>query len=140
MPYISQVAIGQREKLSVFGSDYPTHDGTGVRDYIHVVDLAIGHVKAVGAMHKLTGAKAINLGTGQGYSVLDMVNAFIEQTGQAVPYELVPRRPGDVAACYANPEAAADFLSWKADRDLDAMIIDTWRWQQNNPLGFSKNS
>ncbi len=137
MPYISQVAIGQREKLSVFGSDYHTPDGTGVRDYIHVVDLAIGHVKALQAMPKLAGAKAINLGTGQGYSVLDMVQAFVEQTGQAVPYELVDRRPGDVAACYANPLEAADFLSWKAEKGLSDMMLDTWRWQQQNPEGFA---
>ncbi len=137
MPYISQVAIGQREKLSVFGSDYQTPDGTGVRDYIHVVDLAIGHVKALQAMPKLAGAKAINLGTGQGYSVLDMVQAFVEQTGQAVPYELVDRRPGDVAACYANPLEAADFLSWKAEKGLSDMMLDTWRWQQQNPEGFA---
>ena len=136
MPYISQVAIGQREKLSIFGSDYNTPDGTGVRDYIHVVDLAMGHVKALQAMEKLEGAKAINLGTGQGYSVLDMVKAFIEQTGQKVPYELVDRRPGDVAACYANPEEAASFLQWRASKNLADMMLDTWRWQQNNPKGF----
>lgn len=137
MPYISQVAIGQREKLSVFGSDYNTPDGTGVRDYIHVVDLAVGHLKALQAMPKLEGAKAINLGTGQGYSVLDMVQAFVEQTGQAVPYELVDRRPGDVAACYANPVEAAQFLSWKAEKGLPEMMLDTWRWQQQNPKGFA---
>ena len=137
MPYISQVAIGQREKLSVFGCDYNTPDGTGVRDYIHVVDLAIGHVKALQAMAKLKGAKAINLGTGQGYSVLDMVKSFVEQTGQAVPYELVARRPGDVAACYANPAEAASFLHWKAEKTLNDMMLDTWRWQQNNPEGFA---
>ena len=137
MPYISQVAIGQREKLSVFGDDYPTHDGTGVRDYIHVVDLAKGHVKALQAMDKINGAKAINLGTGQGYSVLDMVRAFEQATGQQVPFEVAARRPGDVASCYANPTLAEEFLDWRAGLGLDDMMRDTWRWQSANPHGYA---
>ncbi len=137
MPYISQVAIGQREQLSVFGSDYDTPDGTGVRDYIHVVDLAKGHVKALEAMNKVEDCTAVNLGTGQGYSVLEMVNAFTSQTGQKVPYELVDRRPGDIATCYADPKFAQDFLGWKAEKGLDEMMKDTWAWQEKNPNGFS---
>jgi len=136
MPYIAQVAVGLREKLSVFGSDYDTPDGTGVRDYIHVVDLAKGHVKALQAMQKVAGAKAINLGTGQGYSVLEMVKAFIEQTGQDVPYELVSRRPGDIASCYASTDEAASFLDWRAEKGLNEMMADTWRWQSANPKGY----
>ena len=140
MPYLSQVAIGKLPILSVFGNDYPTHDGTGVRDYIHVVDLAYGHIKALDYLlaqsQDASLCEAINLGTGNGYSVLDMVNTFSEVTGQAVPYRLVDRRPGDVAACYADPSLAQEKLHWKAEHDLRQMMADTWRWQSNNPEGY----
>jgi UDP-glucose 4-epimerase len=136
MPYISQVAVGKLEKLSVFGSDYPTKDGTGVRDYIHVVDLALGHVKAVEKLADNPGAVAYNLGTGQGYSVLDMVKAFEKGSGQSVPYQLVDRRPGDIAECYADPAFALQELGWKAERGLEQMTADTWRWQSQNPNGY----
>lgn len=140
MPFLSQVAIGKLPILSVFGNDYPTHDGTGVRDYIHVVDLAQGHIKALQylmAQEQDTGiCDAINLGTGNGYSVLDMINTFSRETGQEVPYKITPRRPGDVAACYADPSLATDKLKWKAQRDLPQMMADTWRWQSNNPNGY----
>ncbi len=140
MPYLSQVAIGKLPILSVFGNDYPTHDGTGVRDYIHVVDLAQGHIKALEYLmshSKDTGiCDAINLGTGNGYSVLDMVSTFIRETGQQVPYKITPRRPGDVAACYADPSLAAEKLKWKAERGLPQMLADTWRWQSDNPEGY----
>ncbi|MGR8930160.1 MAG: UDP-glucose 4-epimerase GalE [Gammaproteobacteria bacterium] len=141
MPYLSQVAIGKLPILSVFGNDYATHDGTGVRDYIHVVDLAQGHIKALDyllAKPKDAGiCDAVNLGTGNGYSVLDMINTFTRETGQDVPYKITPRRPGDVAACYADPSLAAAKLQWKAKRDLAQMMADTWRWQSNNPEGYS---
>ncbi|MFK0574043.1 UDP-glucose 4-epimerase GalE, partial [Endozoicomonas sp.] len=127
MPYISQVAIGKLEKLSVFGNDYPTHDGTGVRDYIHVVDLAIGHVRAIEKLQKTTGAHAWNLGVGNGYSVLEMVAAFEKASGQPVPYKIAPRRSGDIAACYANPEKALKELGWKAEKGLEEMVADSWR-------------
>ena len=140
MPFLSQVAIGKRPVLSVFGNDYPTHDGTGVRDYIHVVDLAQGHIKALEylmAQSEDAGiCDAINLGTGNGYSVLDMINTFSRETGQQVPYRITPRRPGDVAACYADPCMASEKLKWRAERDLAQMMIDTWRWQSNNPNGY----
>jgi UDP-glucose 4-epimerase len=136
MPYITQVAIGQREQLQVFGSDYKTPDGTGVRDYIHVVDLSQGHVKALEAMAKITGAEAINLGTGQGYSVLDMVKAFERVNAVAIPYSLVERRPGDIASCYANATKAEQLLGWKAAKNLDDMMRDAWRWQSSNPEGY----
>lgn len=137
MPFISQVAIGKREKLNVYGSDYPTVDGTGVRDYIHVVDLAKGHLKAVQAMERgMPGVTAINLGTGQGYSVLEMVTAFEKQNNVSVAYELVPRREGDVAACYANANKAAELLGWQAELDADCMVKDSWNWQINNPDGY----
>ncbi len=140
MPYLSQVAIGKLPVLSVFGNDYPTHDGTGVRDYIHVVDLAQGHIKALQYLLKQDVADGLcepfNLGTGNGYSVLDMVNTFSQVTGQAVTYKITPRRPGDVAACYAAPGLAKDILHWTAKRDLQQMMIDTWRWQSSNPNGF----
>jgi len=140
MPYLSQVAIKKLPILSVFGDDYPTHDGTGVRDYIHVVDLAQGHIKALEYLmshSKDTGiCDAINLGTGNGYSVLDMINTFVRETGQEVPYKITTRRPGDVAACYADPSLAAEKLKWKAQRDLAQMMADTWRWQSNNPVGY----
>lgn len=137
MPYISQVAVGQREFLSVFGDDYDTIDGTGVRDYIHVVDLAKGHVKALQAMSKIEGAKAVNLGTGNGYSVLQMVQSFAKVNGVEVPYKIAPRREGDVASCYANAHLAGSLLGWQAEKTLDDMMQDTWRWQSQNPKGFA---
>jgi UDP-glucose 4-epimerase len=140
MPYISQVAVGKLEQLSVFGNDYATIDGTGVRDYIHVVDLAKGHLKALESLQSdrfLEGAcTAYNLGTGKGYSVLEMVNTFSEVTGKAVKYNIVSRRPGDIAQCYANPGKAEQELGWKAEKNLQEMILDTWRWQEQNPQGF----
>ncbi len=136
MPYISQVAIGKLQKLSVFGNDYDTHDGTGVRDYIHVVDLAKGHVKAVEYAMKHPGAEAINLGTGTGYSVLDLVNAFQNVNGVPVPYVIAPRRAGDIATCYADPSKAKELLNWTAELDVNDMCRDTWRWQKQNPNGF----
>ena len=131
MPYVAQVATGQREKLSVFGGDYPTPDGTGVRDYIHVVDLAEGHVAALNYLTREKGLLTVNLGTGCGYSVLDMVRAFEKASGRPIPYALVARRPGDVAACYADPALATKLLGWQAKRDIDDMCRDAWRWQQN---------
>lgn len=138
MPYISQVAVGKLEKLGVFGNDYDTPDGTGVRDYIHVVDLAIGHVKAINYIFTNPGLDVINLGTGQGYSVLDMVKAFSKACGKEIPYEIKPRREGDIAMCYADPSKAAKVLGWKAERGLDEMCEDTWRWQSQNPGGYEK--
>ena len=136
MPYISQVAIGKLEKLGVFGNDYNTHDGTGVRDYIHVVDLAIGHVKAINYIFTNPGLDVINLGTGTGYSVLDMVKAFSKACGKEIPYEIKPRRAGDIDMCYADPSKALKVLGWKAERGLDEMCEDTWRWQSQNPNGY----
>lgn len=138
MPYISQVAVGKLEKLGVFGNDYDTPDGTGVRDYIHVVDLAIGHVKAINYIFTNPGLDVINLGTGQGYSVLDMVKAFSRACGKEIPYEIKPRREGDIAMCYADPSKAARVLGWKAERGLDEMCEDTWRWQSQNPGGYEE--
>lgn len=138
MPYISQVAVGKLEKLGVFGDDYDTPDGTGVRDYIHVVDLAIGHVKAINYIFTNPGLDVINLGTGQGYSVLDMVKAFSKACGRDIPYEIKPRRAGDIAMCYADPSKALRVLGWKAQRGLDEMCEDTWRWQSQNPNGYEK--
>ena len=137
MPYIAQVAVGKREKLGVFGDDYDTPDGTGVRDYIHVVDLAIGHVKAVNYILTNPGLDVINLGTGKGYSVLDMVKAFSKACGRDLPYEIKPRRAGDVAICYADPSKAERVLGWKAERGLDEMCQDSWRWQSQNPNGYN---
>jgi len=141
MPYLSQVAIGKLPILSVFGNDYPTHDGTGVRDYIHVVDLARGHIKALQYLLTQTGSdgvcEAFNLGTGNGYSVLDMVNTFSRVTGQSVPYKMAPRRSGDVAACFADPALAKAKLGWAAQYDLAKMMADTWRWQSENPDGYN---
>jgi UDP-glucose 4-epimerase len=136
MPYIAQVAVGKRARLQVFGNDYDTADGTGVRDYLHVVDLAEGHVAAL--RHLLGGARSltVNLGTGRGSSVLELVHAFERASGRPVPYEIVARRPGDVAACYADPALAERTIGWKATRDLDRMCADTWRWQAANPNGF----
>lgn len=136
MPYISQVAVGKRECLSVFGDDYATPDGTGVRDYIHVVDLAKGHVAALNKLDQEVGVTAINLGTGNGYSVLDMVKAFSKACGKEVPYQIVARREGDAATCYADPSHARAFLGWQAELDLDDMTNDTWRWQSQNPNGY----
>ncbi|AOJ09097.1 UDP-glucose 4-epimerase GalE [Burkholderia mayonis] len=136
MPYVAQVAVGKLEKLRVFGNDYPTPDGTGVRDYIHVVDLARGHIAALDALEQRDASLTVNLGTGRGYSVLEVVRAFEKASGRPVPYELVARRPGDVAECYANPAAAAETIGWQAEYDLDRMCADHWRWQENNPRGF----
>lgn len=138
MPFIAQVAVGRRDVLHVFGNDYPTVDGTGVRDYIHVVDLAIGHCRALDYAATHTGTETFNLGTGQGYSVLEMVHAFEAATGRKVPYQIDPRRPGDVAICYADPAKAKSQLGWEATRDLQTMCADTWRWQSQNPDGFRK--
>jgi len=135
MPYVAQVAVGRREKLSIWGGDYPTPDGTGVRDFIHVVDLATGHLAALQA---LTGPQcfAVNLGTGNGYSVLDVVKAYEKAAGKPIPYTIAARRPGDIASCYADPAEARRKLGWEAKLGLDAMCADSWRWQQNNPNGF----
>mmetsp|Transcript_949 Transcript_949/g.1768 ORF Transcript_949/g.1768 Transcript_949/m.1768 type:complete len:347 (-) Transcript_949:324-1364(-) len=136
MPYIAQVAVGRREFLSVFGSDYPTHDGTGVRDYIHVVDLAKGHTAALKKLESNPGCVAVNLGTGNGVSVLDIVKAFSKAAGFELKYKLVDRRPGDVAALYADPKFAESFLGWKAELGIEEMCSDTWRWQKGNPNGY----
>ncbi|EKO3412513.1 UDP-glucose 4-epimerase GalE [Vibrio fluvialis] len=136
MPFISQVAVGRREFLSVFGSDYPTKDGTGVRDYIHVMDLADGHIAALKKVGEKAGLHVYNLGTGNGYSVLEMVKAFEAASDKAVPYQLVERRPGDIAECWADPAKAQQELGWKATRTLEEMAQDTWRWQSNNPQGY----
>lgn len=137
MPYVAQVAVGRRERLQVFGSDYPTPDGTGVRDYIHVTDLAEGHVAAVRYLVDLNRSITVNLGTGRGYSVLEVVRAFERASGRTIPYDIVPRRNGDVAACYADPALARQQLGWQATRDLDTMCADSWRWQQANPQGYA---
>ncbi|UCV05422.1 UDP-glucose 4-epimerase GalE [Dechloromonas denitrificans] len=136
LPYVSQVAVGRLPELRIFGNDYPTPDGTGVRDYIHVVDLAQAHVAALNALPSRAGLLAVNIGTGQGYSVLDMVSAFARASGQAVPYRIDGRRPGDIAACYADPSLAAASLGWQATRDIATMCRDAWNWQQNNPRGY----
>ena len=136
MPYISQVAIGKRDHLSVYGNDYPTHDGTGVRDYIHVVDLARGHVAAIDFAAKHKGTEIINLGTGVGYSVLDIVKSFERVNGITIPYVITARRPGDIAECYANPDKAFRLLGWKAEKNIDDMCRDTWNWQKKNPNGY----
>jgi len=137
MPYIAQVAVGRRSHLNVFGGDYPTPDGTGVRDYIHVVDLARGHVAALGRLQKTAGVQTWNLGTGRGVSVLDMVRAFEAASGRAIPYRIVERRAGDVAQCWADPSCAARDLDWRAEYDLTRMCADAWRWQQGNPEGYA---
>jgi UDP-glucose 4-epimerase len=139
LPFIAQVAIGRRDYLNVWGNDYPTPDGTGVRDYIHVVDLALGHLKALHALEQLKKndeCLTVNLGTGTGYSVLDIVRAFEQASGRSVPYKVAPRRPGDIASCYADPQRAVDLLGWRAERGLSAMCADSWRWQSGNPNGF----
>jgi len=137
MPYVAQVAVGKLERLRIFGSDYATPDGTGVRDYIHVVDLARGHIAAIDALEALDSSFTVNLGTGQGYSVLDVVKAFESASGKPVPYELVARRPGDIAECYADPAAAEKLLGWRAQHGIERMCADHWRWQSQNPKGFA---
>lgn len=136
MPYITQVAIGKREMLQVFGDDYNTHDGTGVRDYIHVVDLVKGHLKALEYLDGNEGVETFNLGTGTGYSVLDLINNFKKVTSSNIPYKIVERRPGDIGVCYANPEKAKKLLGWQAERNLEEMCQDSWKWQSENPDGF----
>jgi len=137
MPYVTQVAVGKRKRLSVFGSDYPTHDGTGVRDYIHVTDLAKGHLKALEHLEHESGAEAYNLGTGQGSSVLDVIKTFEKVTGKNIPYELTDRRPGDAAVCYADPEKAKNVLGWETEKNLEDMCRDAWNWQMKNPDGYA---
>ena len=138
MPFIAQVAVGRREKLSVFGNDYDTPDGTGVRDYIHVVDLAKGHVAAIRYAVENHGCEVFNLGTGVGYSVLDMVKAFETANGVKIPYAIVDRRPGDLATCYADPAKSREVLGWKAEKTLEDMCRDSWNWQKNNPMGYGE--
>ncbi|MDR4247569.1 GDP-mannose 4,6-dehydratase, partial [Bacillus cereus] len=135
-PYVTQVAVGKLKELSVFGNDYPTKDGTGVRDYIHVVDLANGHVKALEKVLSTTGVDAYNLGTGMGYSVLEMVEAFEKVSGKKVPYKITERRPGDVAVCFADASKAKRELGWEATRGLEEMCADSWKWQSNNKNGY----
>jgi len=137
VPFVAQVAIGKRPALAVYGADYPTRDGTGVRDYIHVVDLALGHLKALDALQRGPGVLTVNLGTGNGYSVLEVVRAYETASGRPVPYKIAPRRPGDIAQCYADPALAAQLLGWKAGRGLAEMCVDSWRWQSTNPSGYS---
>ena len=136
MPYISQVAIGKLERLRIFGNDYATHDGTGVRDYIHVNDLAKGHIKALDKVLLTSGMDTYNLGTGQGYSVLEMIEAFKKASGKEIPYSLEARRPGDIAICYANTSKAREQLNWVAVKGIEEMCVDAWRWQLNNPNGY----
>lgn len=136
LPYVAQVAVGRREKLGVFGNDYPTPDGTGVRDYIHVVDLADGHLAALDKLAYQAGIHVFNLGTGQGHSVLDMLHAFETVAKRPIPYEIKPRRAGDIAECYADPACAKATLGWSAKKDLQTMVEDTWRWQSKNPNGY----
>lgn len=136
MPFVTQVAVGKRKKLSIFGGDWPTHDGTGVRDYIHVQDLARGHVRAIEYLLNQKQSLTVNLGAGKGYSVLDLVRAFEKASGQKIPYQIVERRSGDIAAFYADASLAHELLDWRVEFDLDAMCRDSWRWQSNNPNGF----
>lgn len=136
LPFVAQVAVGRREKLGVFGDDYPTTDGTGVRDYIHVIDLADGHLAALNKVGQQAGLHIFNLGTGQGNSVLEMVAAFEKAAQRPIPYEIKPRRAGDIAECWADPTYAEQVLGWKATRSLETMVVDTWRWQSNNPNGY----
>lgn len=138
MPFVAQVAVGRRDRLAVFGDDYATPDGTGVRDYIHVMDLAEGHVAALRYVARGPGLLTVNLGTGTGASVLDMVRAFEAASGRDIPYDIVARRPGDIAACWADPALAEQLLGWKAHRSLEAMCADTWRWQSQNPQGYGE--
>jgi UDP-glucose 4-epimerase len=136
LPYVAQVASGKLEKVHVFGNDYDTPDGTGIRDYIHVVDLAKGHVKAIEGMEKLDGVNVFNLGTGHGYSVLDIIKAFSKACGKDLPYVIDPRRPGDIAVCYSDPAKARDVLGWTAGKNLEDMCRDGWNWQSKNPDGY----
>ena len=136
LPYVAQVAVGRLKELSVFGNDYPTPDGTGIRDYIHVVDLAVGHLRAIEKLAEKPGFKVYNLGTGNGYSVLQIVKAFEAASGRKVPYVIKPRRPGDIAECWADPSLAAKELHWKAERGIEKMCEDLWRWQSMNPYGY----
>ncbi len=136
VPYIAQVAIGKLDKLCVFANDYPPPDGTGIRDYIHVVDLALGHLKALDKLASNPGVVTYNLGTGRGYSVLEVISAFEKACGKTIPYEVIERRPGDIASCYADPSKAQDDTGWSADRGIDEMCADTWRWQSRNPNGY----
>lgn len=136
MPYITKVAVGELKELSVFGNDYDTIDGTGVRDYIHVVDIAIGHIRALEKLETNSGLVTYNLGTGNGFSVLQLVKAFSKASGKEIPYKIAPRRAGDVAICYADPSKANKELNWKAERTLEQMCEDSWRWQKNNPKGY----
>ena len=138
MPYITQVASGKLRELSVFGNDYDTHDGTGVRDYIHVMDLAMGHLKAIEYIKDKTGVFVHNLGTGTGYSVLDIIKAFEEANGLVIPYRITDRRPGDIATCYADPKKAKDELGWVAERGIVDMCRDAWNWQSKNPMGYEE--
>lgn len=138
LPYVAQVALGKLEKVHVFGNDYDTPDGTGVRDYIHVVDLAKGHVKAIEGMNKMDGVNIFNLGTGRGYSVLDIIKAFSKACGKEIPYVIDPRRPGDIATCYSDPSKAEKLLGWKAEKNLDDMCRDAWNWQTKNPNGYEE--
>jgi UDP-glucose 4-epimerase len=140
LPFIAQVAVGRRASLNVWGNDYPTPDGTGVRDYIHVVDLALGHLKALHVLEQLKKndeCLTVNLGTGTGYSVLDIVRAFEQASGRSIPYKIAPRRSGDIASCYADPQRAHELLDWRAERGLGAMCADSWRWQSGNPTGYA---
>jgi len=139
LPFVAQVAVGLREKVSVFGDDYPTPDGTGVRDYIHVVDLAIGHLRALEKLDAEPGIITCNLGTGRGYSVLEMIKAMEKASGKSIAYEIVDRRPGDIAECYADPAYAEKMLGWKAQRGIDDMCCDAWRWQSQNPKGYANS-
>jgi UDP-glucose 4-epimerase len=138
LPYVSQVAVGRRDKLSVFGGDYPTIDGTGVRDYIHVLDLADGHLAALKRTQENKGLFTVNLGTGTGYSVLELVKAFEKASGKSVPYQIIDRRPGDIASCYADPKLALELIGWQANRGIDEMCADSWKWQHQNPNGYPK--
>ncbi len=138
LPYVAQVASGKLEKVHVFGNDYDTPDGTGIRDYIHVVDLARGHVKAIEGMERLEGVNIFNLGTGNGYSVLDIIRAFSKACGRELPYVIDPRRPGDIAVCYSDPSKARDVLGWTAEKNLEDMCRDGWRWQSQNPEGYTE--
>lgn len=138
MPYITQVAVGKRESLQIFGADYPTRDGTGVRDYLHVLDLAAGHLLALDYLSEIKGVQAFNLGTGTGYSVLEVIRAFEEVSGRTIKYEIAERRSGDLAEVYSDPSLAASVLGWRAERDLKEMCLDSWRWQEQNPNGYEE--
>jgi UDP-glucose 4-epimerase len=136
VPFVAQVAVGKREKVSIFGDDYDTPDGTGVRDYIHVMDLAAGHLKALEKLNTKPGVVIYNLGTGKGYSVIDVIKAFSRASGKEIPYSVGPRRAGDIASCYAEPSFAEKELGWKAVKNIDDMCVDSWRWQSQNPEGY----